>query len=79
MNKRDYDFLSKIELLRAIDERICLLDHIATEFDYLEKDVDRLSKDLLDLSDEVEADVLDYLNGLVAEVRIYAKKARPSM
>lgn len=40
MDKRDYDFVAKLELLRAIDERIALLDHIEVEFDYLEEDVE---------------------------------------
>lgn len=79
MDKRDYDFVAKLELLRAIDERIALLDHIEVEFDYLEEDVEKLTRQLLDLSDKVEAEVLEFLSSLVAEVQIYAQKACASL
>lgn len=79
MDKRDYDFVAKLELLRAIDERIALLDHIEVEFDYLEEDVEKLTRQLLDLSDKVEAEVLEFHSSLVAEVQIYAQKACASL
>lgn len=79
MDKRDYDFVAKLELLRAIDERIALLDHIEVEFDYLDEDVEKLTRQLLDLSDKVEAEVLEFLSSLVAEVQIYAQKACTSL
>lgn len=79
MDKRDYDFVAKLELLRAIDERIAMLDHIEVEFDYLEEDVEKLTRQLLDLSDKVEAEVLEFLSSLVAEVQIYAQKACASL
>ena len=79
MNKRDYNFLKKLETLRAIDERISLLDHMASEFDYLAEEIDPLTKELLDLSEGIELEVLNFLNELINEGKANANEASPSV